>query len=324
MKAIVQDRYGSSDVLELRTIDTPAPGENEVLVRVHAAAINAYDWHFMRGDPYVGRVAIGWTGPRKRVRGRDFAGTVEVTGAAVSRFRPGDEVYGEADGTLAEYVRVPAKVIEHKPVNLSFEQAAAVPLAGTTALKGLRDAGKVGPGQRVLINGASGGVGTFAIQIAKACGADVTGVCSARNVELLESLGADHVFDYGATDFARGDTRYDVIFDVVSNRKLAEYRRALTPNGTLVLLGGGPSNGGSFFGPLPLILRALAVSPFVSQRLVPFTVRRDAELLSTLRDLIEAGAVAPVIDRVFPLDQAPEAIRYLEEVHARAKVVVTV
>jgi NADPH:quinone reductase-like Zn-dependent oxidoreductase len=328
MKAIVQDRYGSTDVLELREVDQPAAGAGEVLVQVHAAAVNAYDWHVMRGDPYAARLmapgVFGFSAPKGRIRGRDFAGRVVAVGAGVTRFRPGDDVYGEADGTFAEYVCAPQEQVGPKPANLTFEQAAAIPLAGNTALMGLRDVGRVQPGQRVLINGASGGVGTFAVQIAKSYGAHVTGVCSTRNVDLVRSIGADDVIDYTREDFAGNGLRYDVVFDLVGNRSLAEYRRALTPTGTLILSGGGVSKGRQLVGPVGLMVKGQLLSRFVRQRLLGLMAKAGRENLATLRELAEAGKFTPVIDRTYPLSEAPEAIRYLELEHARAKVVVTV
>ncbi|MEV4141206.1 NAD(P)-dependent alcohol dehydrogenase [Dactylosporangium sp. NPDC049742] len=325
MKAIVQDRYGPSDVLRVGEVEPPAAGDGEVLVRVHAASVNARDWHVMRGDPYVARMAFGLGAPKVRVRGTDFAGRVEAVGAGVTRFRPGDEVYGEVDAAFAEYVRVPAAgAVDRMPANVTFEQAAAVPLAGNTALMGLRDEAGVRPGQRVLVNGASGGVGTFAVQLAKAFGAHVTGVCSTRNVDLVRSLGADRVIDYTVADFVREGGPYDVVFDLVGNRSLAEFRRVLTPTGTLVLSGGGVSEGGSLFGPVGLITRGRVVSRFVRHRVRVLTAVPGRENLATLRELIESGAVTPVIDRTFPLGEAAEAVRYLEMDHARAKVVITV
>ncbi|MEU0560830.1 NAD(P)-dependent alcohol dehydrogenase [Dactylosporangium sp. NPDC006015] len=325
MKAIVQDRYGPSDVLRVGEVEPPAAGDGEVLVRVQAASVNARDWHVMRGDPYVARVAFGLGAPKVRVRGTDFAGRVEAVGAGVTRFRPGDEVYGEVDAAFAEYVRVPAAgAVDRKPANVTFEQAAAVPLAGNTALMGLRDEAGVRPGQRVLVNGASGGVGTFAVQLAKAFGAHVTGVCSTRNVDLVRSLGADRVIDYTVADFVREGGPYDVVFDLVGNRSLAEFRRVLTPTGTLVLSGGGVSEGGSLFGPVGLITRGRVVSRFVRHRVRVLTAVPGRENLATLRELIESGAVTPVIDRTFTLGEAAEAVRYLEMDHARAKVVITV
>jgi NADPH:quinone reductase-like Zn-dependent oxidoreductase len=324
MKATAQDRYGPPDVLELRDVPKPTPGDNEVLVRVHAAAVNALDWHYMRGDPYVARLSMGLRGPKVRIRGRDFAGRVEAIGTGVERFRVGDEVFGEADGAFAEYVSAPDDAVDPKPVNLTFEQAAAVPLAGCTALMGLRDVARVQPGQRVLINGASGGVGTFAVQIARSLGAEVTGVCSARNADLVRSIGADHVIDYASEDFTRNGQRYDVVFDLVGNRSLTDVRRALTPEGTLVLSGGGVSEGGSFLGPLALFAKSMVLSRFVRHRLLQLTEQPSRENLASLRELVESGTVTPVIDRTFPLSDVPEAIRYLEVEHAQAKVVITV
>ena len=324
MKAIVQDRYGSPGVLELREVDKPVVADDEVLVRVHAASVNARDWHIMRGDPYLARLVFGFGGPRTKIRGSDFAGRVEAVGRNVKRFRPGDDVFGEADGAFAEYVCAPENLLEPKPAELSFEQAAAVPLAGNTALMGLRDLGGVQPGQRVLVNGASGGVGIFAVQIAKAFGAEVTGVCSTRNLELVRSTGADHVIDYTVEDFTRNGRRYDVVFDLVGNRSLTECRRALTPAGRLVLSGGGVSEGGSLIGPMGLILKGQVMSRFVRHRLLVLTATPSTENLAALRELAEAGKLAPVIDRTYPLSEVPEAIGYLEVEHARAKVVISV
>ncbi|MFF3245288.1 NAD(P)-dependent alcohol dehydrogenase [Streptomyces sp. NPDC002870] len=324
MKAIVQDRYGSPDVLEFREVDKPVVADHEVLVRVHAATVNARDWHLMRGDPYLARLVLGFRGPKTKIRGTDFAGQVEAVGKDVKRFRPGDEVFGEADGAFAEYVCASEDVVEQKPAGLTFEQAAAVPLAGNTALMGLRDLGRVQTGQKVLVNGASGGVGTFAVQIAKSFGAEVTGVCSARNVDLVRSLGADHIIDYAREDFTRNGQRYDVVLDLVGNRSLADIRRALTPAGTLVLSGGGVSEGGSLLGPMGLIIRGQALSRFARHRLLVLTATPNKENLATLRDLAESGKITPVIDRTYPLSEVPEAIRYLEVEHARAKVVITV
>jgi NADPH:quinone reductase-like Zn-dependent oxidoreductase len=331
MKAIAQDRYGSPDALSFRAVDTPMAADDEVLVQVHATAVNAYDWHIMRGDPYVARLmfpaACGFRAPKNKIRGRDFAGRVEAVGKNVTRFRPGDEVYGDlghANGAFAEYVCVLDNLVEPKPANLTFEQAAAVPLAGNTALMGLRDVAQVQPGQRILINGASGGVGTFAVQIAKSFGAEVTGVCSTRNVDLVRSIGADHVIDYTQQDFARSGQQYDAVFDLVGNRSLADCRRALTPTGTLVLSGGGDSRGGSVVGPVGLLIRSQLLAPFVRHRLLKLTQVPSRQNLATLRELIESGDVTPVIDRTYPLSEAAEAIRYLEVQHARAKVVITV
>jgi NADPH:quinone reductase-like Zn-dependent oxidoreductase len=326
MKAIVQDRYGT---VEFGVADTPVAAANEVLVEVRAASVNAYDWHVMRGDPYLARLAsaavFGLRGPTRKIRGRDFAGRVVAVGVDVTRFRPGDEVFGDlgtADGAFAEFVNAPENQVARKPANLTFEQAAAVPLAGNTALMGLRDVANVHTGQQVVVNGASGGVGTFAVQLAKAFGAEVTAVCSTRNVELMHDLGADHVVDYTRHDFT--ERRYDVVFDLVANRSLTDLRRALTPAGTLVLSGGGVSSGGSLVGPMGLLVKAKLSARFVRQRVALLTEVPNAENLAALRELIESGAVTPVIDRTYPLPEAVAAIRYVEIEHARAKVVVTV
>jgi NADPH:quinone reductase-like Zn-dependent oxidoreductase len=334
MKAMVQDRYGPPDVLQFTEVDEPMPADDELLVRVHAASVNARDWHIMRGDPCFARLVAptwGYTGPKRKIRGSDFAGRVEAVGQGVTRFRPGDEVYGdlrELDGTFAEYVCVPEDITEVKPVGLTFEQAAAVPLAGSTALVGLHEVGELRRGQRVLVNGASGGVGTFAVQIAKAMGADVTGVCSPRNIDLIQSLGADHVLDYTSEDFTRTGQRYDVVFDLVGNRSLTDLRRALTPAGTIVLSGGGVSANGRprFVGPMALAITGLVLSRIGRRPWVrAFTsIPPSKDHLATLRDLIESGKVAPIIDRAFPLSAVPDAIRYIEVEHARAKVVISV
>ena len=326
MKAIVQDRYGPSDVLRLGEVDPPVAAAGEVLVRVHAASVNARDWHVMRGDPYVARLAFGLGAPKVRVRGTDFAGRVEAVGAGVTGFAPGDEVFGEIDAAFAEYVRVPAGgALATKPANLTFEQAAALPLAANTALMGLRDAARVTAGQHVLINGASGGVGTFAVQLAKAFGAR-----GHRRVQHQERR-AGPVPGRGPRrsttpreDFTRDGGRYDVVFDLVGNRSLADFRRVLTPAGTLVLSGGGVSGGGSLFGPVGLITRGRLVSTFVRHRVLVLAAVPSGKNLATLRELVESGAIIPVIDRTFPLSDGAEAIRYLEMDHARAKVVITV
>lgn len=328
MKAIVQDRYGSPEVLHLREIEDPRPGDDEILIRVRAAAVNAYDWHVMRGDPYLARLMapamFGRRGPRRRIRGRDVAGQVHAVGRNVTRFQPGDEVYGDLgnlDGAFAEYVCAPESLMDRKPAALSFEQAAAIPLAATTALVGLR---AVTPGQRVLINGASGGVGTFAVQIAVAFGAEVTAVCSTRNVELVRSLGAQNVVDYTQADFTAGTRPYDLILDLVGNRSLTECRRALTPSGTLTLAGGGVSRGGSLIGPVGLIIRGQLAARFVRHRIRILSVTPGRENLATLSGLVETGQLSPSIDRAYQLSEVPDAIRYLETEHARAKVVITI
>ncbi|MFF4811787.1 NAD(P)-dependent alcohol dehydrogenase [Micromonospora chersina] len=327
MKAIVQDRYGPPDTLTLAEVDTPVPAADEVLVRVEAAALNAYDWHAMRGDPRLARLAMGRSRPRARIRGRDFAGRVEAVGAHVRQVRSGDAVFGdlgEANGAFAEYVCVPETLVAAKPANLTPQQAAALPLAGSTALLGLRDAGRVRPGHRVLVNGASGGVGTLAVQLAKVLGATVTGVCSTRNVDLVRALGADHVVDYTRDDFTRDAGRHDVVFDLVGNRSLTALRRALTPTGTLVLSGGGVYRGGSLVGPVWLIARGRLLAPFVRHRIVTLATAPGRQHLDALRAHAEAGRLTPVIDRTYPLREVPRAIRYLEGEHARAKVVITV
>lgn len=323
MKAIMQDRYGSVDVLEYGETPRPEPADGEVLVRVHAASVNAYDWHFLHGDPKLARPMMGLLRPKQRIRGRDFAGRVESVGAGVTSLKPGDEVFGEADGAFAEYVCAPESTVDVKPANLTFEQAAAVPLAANTALIGIRDVAQVDPGETVLVNGASGGVGTFAVQIAKAYGAHVTAVCRTRNVDLVRSLGADHVIDYTREDFTRGGP-YGVVLDLVGNRSLAEFRRALAPTGTLVLSGGGMYEGGSFVGPMGLFLKRRAIAPFARQRLVELPAKQSKANLAELRRLVESGKIAPVVERVFPLSEAAQAIRHLEVEHARAKIVISV
>jgi NADPH:quinone reductase-like Zn-dependent oxidoreductase len=322
MKAITQDRYGSPDVLELKSIDKPLVGDDDLLVRVHAAAVDAGVWHLMRGVPYIVRMAFGLRKPKKNVLGADMAGQVEAVGKNVTQFQPGDEVYAEVDtGSFAEYTCAPEAVVGLKPANLTFEQAAAVPLSANTALQGLRDRGQVRPGQKVLINGASGGVGTFAVQIAKWLGAEVTGVCSTTNVDLVRSIGADHVIDYTREDFTKSGQRYDMILDLVGNHSTSDFRRALTPKGTLVLSSG---NGGRWLGPMGRIINALVLSPFVGQRLRPLVATRSKENLVALKELMESGRVTPVIDRTYPLGETPEAIRYVEQGHARGKVVILV
>ncbi|MEY9996563.1 NADPH:quinone reductase-like Zn-dependent oxidoreductase [Streptomyces sp. V4I8] len=324
MKAVVQDRYGSADQLEFGETDAPVPAVDEVLVRVHAASVNAYDWHLMHGDPKIARLAFGLARPKARIRGRDFAGRVEAVGSGVTGFEPGDEVFGEADGAFAEFVCAKDSMVGPKPANLTFEQAAAIPLAGNTALIGLRDVARVQRGQTVLVNGASGGVGTFAVQLAKVYGAEVAAVCGTRNVDLVRSLGADHVIDYKVEDFTRGGRRYDVVLDLVGNHSLAGFRRALTPAGTLVLSGGGVYEGGSVVGPMGLFFRRRLAAPFSRQRLLELPARQSRANLAALRELAESGKIAPVVERTYPLSEAAEAIRYVEVEHARAKVVVTV
>ncbi|MDQ4149234.1 MAG: NAD(P)-dependent alcohol dehydrogenase [Actinomycetota bacterium] len=323
MRAVVQGIYGSPDVLELRDIDKPVVEDDDVLVRVHAAAVHPGDCLIMRGLPYVLRLmGFGVRRPRKRVPGFDVAGRVERVGKKVMQFQPGDEVFGVCKGTLAEYVSVSEDQVALKPANLTLEQAAAVPISGVVALRAVRDHGKVQRGEKVLINGASGGVGTFAVQIAKSLGAEVTGVCSTRNVEMVRSMGADHVIDYTQEDFTRSGKRYDFILDNIANHSFSELRRALTPDGTLIPNNG--TSGGRWIGTLGRTIKALVMSPFVSQRLRPFLSIEKKEDLVALKELIEAGKVIPVIDRTYALSEAPDAMRHLEEGHARGKVVITI
>ncbi len=323
MKAIVQERYGSPDVLELKDLDTPVAGPGEVLVRVHAAGVDAGVWHLMAGRPYLVRVmGFGLRRPKVPVRGTDVAGRVEAVGDDVTRLQSGDEVFGSGDGTFAEYACAREDRLARKPADLTFEQAAAIPASALTALQAVRDVGRVEPGQSVLVIGAGGGVGTFAVQIAKAFGAEVTGVCSTAKTDLVRSIGADHVIDYTREDLDDGRQRYDVIIDTAGNRPLSRLRRVLTPRGTLVIVGG--EGGGRWLGGSDRQLRALALSPFVRQRLRSFIAKEKAEDLDALRVLIETGKVTPVIDRTYPLSAAPDAIRHLHEGRARGKVVITV
>jgi NADPH:quinone reductase-like Zn-dependent oxidoreductase len=320
MKAITQQGYGSPDVLELQDVGEPVVKDDDVLVRVRAASANPRDWHVMRGVPYIARPQIRKY--RSGILGSDVAGQVEAVGKDVTRFRPADEVYADVvTGGFAEYTKTSEELVAPKPANLTYEQAAAVPLAAVTALQGLRDHGRVEPGQRVLIIGASGGVGTFAVQIAKWLGAHVTGVCSTRNVDLVRSLGADDVIDYTREDFTKNGQAYDLILQLAGTASPSACRRALSPTGTL-LLSSGDSNG-RWIGPMSRILKAMVLSPFVSQRLTTFEAKPSGEDLHLLKELIEAGTVIPVIDRTYSLGDVPEAIRYLEEGHARGKVVIT-
>jgi NADPH:quinone reductase-like Zn-dependent oxidoreductase len=322
MKAMVRDTYGSADVLELRDIDIPEIKDDEVLVRVRAAGVGRDVWHVMASLPYPIRLAgYGLRAPNNPVIGSDVAGVVEALGNKVSTFQPGDEVFGIGKGSYAEYVCAREDKLAPKPVNLTFEQAAVVAIMGSTALQALREHGKVEPGQGVLIIGASGGVGTYAVQLAKAFGAHVTGVCSTAKVEMVRSIGADHVIDYAKEDFAEGDQRYDVILDIGGNSTLSRLRRALTPEGTLVIVGG--EGGGRWLGGLERQLWATMLSPFVSQKLGTFVNKENYEDLLVLKELIESGKVTPVIDRTYPLAEVPEAIRYLEGGHARGKEVIT-
>ena len=322
MKAITQDRYGSADVLELRDMDTPVVSDDDVLLRVLGASLFIGDWHIMTGLPYLGRMAFGLRAPKTHVRGQDVAGRVEAVGGNVTTFQVGDEVYGTCDGSFAEYATARPGRLAPKPANLSFEQAATVPTTGCTALQGLRDAGKIHPGQKVLIIGAAGGVGSFAVQIATALGAHVTGVCSTAQMDLVRSIGASEVIDYTRDDFAETGQRYDLILDTAGNRSVSHLRRALAPRGTLVI--GGGEGGGRWFGGIHRQLGAMLLSPFVRQKLGTFIAKPNGDDLLVLTEIIEAGKVTPVIGKTYPLRDVPEAIRHLEDGHARGKVVITV
>jgi NADPH:quinone reductase-like Zn-dependent oxidoreductase len=319
MQAIVQDQYGSADVLKLQEIDKPEVGFDDVLIRVHAAGVHIGDWHLMSGEPYLMRIiGFGFRGPKARVRGMDVAGTVEAVGQNVTRFQAGDQVFGTCDGSFAEYALARQDMLALKPANLTFEQAAAVPTSAFTALQALRT-GAIQPGQKVLIVGASGGVGMFAVQIAKSFGAQVTGVASTAKLDVVRSLGADHVIDYTKEDFTRSGQRYDLVLDMGGNRSLSQLRRALTPRGTLVLVGG---EGGDRWIGIGRSLQALLVSPFVSQKLRPVASKPNQADLQTLKQLIDTGKLTPVIDKTYSLREAANAIRYLHEGRARGKLVV--
>jgi NADPH:quinone reductase-like Zn-dependent oxidoreductase len=319
MQAIVQDSYGTQEELTLRDIDRPAIGDGEVLVRVRAASVHVGDWILMTGSPFVMRLATGLRKPKNRVPGTDLAGVVEAVGKDIQRLRPGDEVFGWCAGAFAEYARATEDQLIKKPANLTFDQAAAVGVSASTALQLLRDDAEVQPGRKILINGASGGVGSFAVQIAKAFGAEVTGVCSTKNVELVRSIGADHVIDYTREDFTTGTERYDVILDNVGNQSMARTRRALTPGGTLISNGGGHADG-----KLGRTLRTLLVSMFVRQQAGPTVKTQNHDDLVALRDLVDAGSIAPVIAGTYPLSRTPEAIGHVAAGHARGTVVITI
>jgi NADPH:quinone reductase-like Zn-dependent oxidoreductase len=320
MKAIVYTQYGSPDVLSLQEVEKPTPNENKLLIKIHAAAANAYDWHMMRADPFLVRLSAGFFKPKKNILGADFAGVVEAAGKDVTQFQPGDEVYGDLsphDGAFAEYATAPEKAMAPKPANVTFAEAAAVPMAALTALQALRDVAKVQAGQAVLINGASGGVGTFAVQIAKALGAEVTAVCSTTKVEMVRSLGADHVIDYKKENFTQSGRRYNVILAANGYHPLSAYKRALTPQGTYVMAGGAYRQ----------MFEALLLGPLMSrggQKMTNILAHISQKDMIYLKKLIEAGKVKPVIDCCFPLHQTADAIRYLEEGHARGKIVITV
>ena len=320
MKAIVYRCYGSADVLGFEDVEKPTPADDEVLVKVVAASVNPLDWHYMRGSPYFMRLGIGLGAPNDTSLGVDFAGTVEAIGRNVKRFKPGDEVFGGTSGAFAEYVTVREdRALALKPANMTFEQSASVPIAGITALQALRDKGKIAPGKKVLINGASGGVGTFAVQIAKSFGAEVTGVCSTRNVEMVRSIGADHIIDYTQEDYTRSGQRYDLIIDNVGNHSLSANRRVLNSDGIFVIVGGPKGN---WLKPLMNPIKALVFSPFVGQEFVMILAKLRKDDLAILSDLMQAGKVTPVIDRRYRLSEVPAAIRYSEEGHARGKIVI--
>ncbi|MEO6579496.1 MAG: NAD(P)-dependent alcohol dehydrogenase [Candidatus Limnocylindria bacterium] len=321
MKAIVYHEYGSPDVLRLDNVPMPNFGDDGVLVRVGAASVNALDWHFLRGQPYIVRTSSGLRTPKRNIPGVDVAGVVEAIGSGVTSLRVGDEVWGERSRACAEYVAGPERLFIAKPAKITLEEAAAIPAAGITALQALRDKGNLKPGQKVLINGASGGVGTFAVQIAKADGAEVTGVTSSPNVEMVRSLGADHVVDYTAEDFTRGSARYDLIIDNAGNRSLRSMRRVLASDGALVLVG---ASKGKWVAPIARIVAAGVMSQFGSQRLMGHLTDTRREDLEVMNELVASGKVKPAIDRCYPLAEVPEAIRYLETMRARAKVIIQV
>ena len=322
MKAIFYDRYGPPDVLELREIDRPALAPDRVLIRVHTTSVNPVDWHYMRGEPYLVRISEGARKPKTNVPGVDLAGRVEAVGDSVSQFKPGDEVFGAGSGTFAEYALAKETNLVPKPVGVSYEQGGVVAVAGCTAVQALRDHGRLQAGQRVLINGAAGGVGTFAVQISKALGAEVTGVCSSRNVEMVRSIGADAVVDYAQQDFTRAGQRYDLILDAVGNHSIRSIRGSLTPSGTAVFVGGGGS--GRWLGPMVGPLKAMVLDRFVRQRLVSMLAKIAKDDLAFISDLMLSGQLTPVIGRTFTLSEAADAVRYLEAGHARGKANITI
>ena len=322
MRAIVQKEYGTSaDVLRVTEIERPSIEADEVLVKVRAAGLDRGTWHLMAGMPYAARLAVGLRAPKSPVPGLDVAGVVVATGSQITRFRPGDEVFGVSKGSFAEFAAARESKLARKPSNLSFEQAAAVPVSGMTALRGLSDVGHLQAGQKVLIVGASGGVGSYAVQIAKALGAEVTGVCSTGKLDLVRSIGADHVIDYTQEDFAKGDKRYDLILDIGGNSPLSRLRRALSPRGTLVIVGG--EGRGSWIG-MDRQLRALALSPFVGQRLTMLGPKEHYTVLERLTELIEDGNLVPAIEQTYPLSEMPDAMRHLQAGRARGKLVIAV
>jgi NADPH:quinone reductase-like Zn-dependent oxidoreductase len=324
MKAVVYCDYGPPDVLKLMEIAKPTPNDNQLLVKIHAASVNPYDWHFIRGVPYLLRMDQGLRKPKNTRVGVDFAGVVEAVGKHVTEFKPGDAVYGGRTGAFAEYICVTEKAVVRKPDNITFEQAAGVHIAGITALQALRREAKVQPGQRVLINGASGGVGTFAVQIGKVLGAHVTGVCSTRNVELVRSLGADEVIDYTKEDWAKLGQKWDVILDNVPNHSLAECRRSLTPNGRYVMIGGGGPDEGKVIGPFGRVIKMMLSKPFVKQEMGMMMSSGDKPDMAYLRDLLQEGTVRPVIERTYPLAEVLDAVAHVESGRTRGKVVIAV
>jgi NADPH:quinone reductase-like Zn-dependent oxidoreductase len=322
MQAIIYSCYGPPEVLKLETVAKPIPGEEDVLVKVHAASVNPLDWHYMRGSPYVMRLMSGIGSPKDHSLGVDFAGTVESIGSRVTKFKPGDEVFGGGPGAFGDYVLLTEnQALARKPATMTFEQAASLPIAAISALQAIRDAGNIRPGIKVLVNGASGGVGTFAVQIAKSFGAEVTGVCSTRNIELVRSLGADHIVDYKKENYTEGEVQYDLIIDNVGNHSPFANRRAMTPDGVLVMVGG---PGGDWVGPFLRPLQAAVLSPFVDQEFVLFLGRLKQADLEVLAELGESGKISPVIDRRYTLEDVPDAIRYSESGRARGKIIIEV
>ena len=321
MKAAVYRRYGPPNVVQIEDVNKPVPKDNEVLIKVYAASVNPYDWHFMIGEPYAVRIIAGLRKPKNTRLGADVAGLVEAVGGNVTRFKPGDAVFGMCKGAFADYACASETAVVMKPESVTFEQAASVPIAAFTALQGLRDKGHIQAGQQVLINGAAGGVGTFAVQIARSLGAGVTGVCSTRNVDMVRSVGADQVIDYTREDFTKSGQRYDLIFDLVGNHSLSACRTALNPKGTYIMAGG--KAGRWMIGFLARSIAARVLSQFLSQALITLLARANKEDLAFVRGLMESGKVTPVIDRRYRLSEIPEAIRYVEEGHARGKVVIT-
>ena len=325
MKAIVYCDYGKSDVLKIENVEKPVPTDDQLLVKVRAVSVNPFDWHFMRGTPYLMRMETGLRKPKSMRLGVDFAGVVEAVGKNVTIFKPGDEVFGGKRGAFAEYLTIRADSgVAIKPANISFEQAGGVAIAGLTALQAVRDKGKVQPGQKVLINGASGGVGTFAVQIAHAFGANVTGVCSGKNVDMVKSLGADQVIDYTKEDFAKGDQKYDVILDNVPNHSLADLRRVMPPNGKYIMIGGGGPDDGNWIGPFGRVIHTLLIKPFIKQEMGMMMADPSQKDYMAMADLMQSGKVTPVVDRTYKFEELPAAIAYLEEGHARGKVAITV